>query len=381
MMFHVYVEGPVDPSPDAHRRLAEVMASRYGLSVADVTARLAKGRFRVKANVDRATANVYLSDLGKVGAKVVIEAAGGPSSPSIPVPSRTATPASGSSVATTPPLSRTATPASGLRAAPAAKGVTNPPFASGLSAALEAPAAQDLGVLGGDSGSFSLSSVDGQGADDRPAPAAAAFTPPLAAPAARPNPASVAKVAPPQEAPDMFAPPDAADEDQKMDLAVEESPREARRRMSTPPAGTPPVTAPVVATPVLQRKQSSSIAPVNTRATALPSRGRLGPLSDPRNRFAAGVLAAILVGFVPTHVIASFREHDAYAKVDSKYLVEASSAPDSAAWAALDEPALREKKSAQRDIALTSLLLWALFSGAAGYVWFRRIPWANLDAG
>jgi hypothetical protein len=57
-MFHVYVEGAVDPSPDALKKLAEIMASRYGLPIADVTARLAKGRFRVKANVDRATADV-----------------------------------------------------------------------------------------------------------------------------------------------------------------------------------------------------------------------------------------------------------------------------------------------------------------------------------
>ena len=49
VMFHVYVAGAVDPSPDAQKKLAEIMASRYGLPIADVTARLAKGRFRVKA--------------------------------------------------------------------------------------------------------------------------------------------------------------------------------------------------------------------------------------------------------------------------------------------------------------------------------------------
>jgi hypothetical protein len=377
MMFHVYVEGPTDPSPDAHKRLAELMASRYGLSVADVTARLAKGRFRVKANVDRATANVYVSDLGKIGAKVVIEAAG---------PADTATPPSGLRAATTPPPSRTATPPSGLRTVtspPPTKGATNPPFASGLAAALERPAAQDLGVLGGEGGSFALASVDGQGDDSVAAAPHSSFAPPpvAAAPAPRPSAPKVGAAPHQQDMPDMFAPPDAEEAEQKMDLAVDESPREQRRRMSTPPAGAPPVVAPPVSTPVLQRKRSASSAPPHQRTTALPSRGRLGPLSDVRNRFAAGVIVAILVGFVPTHVIATFREHDAYAKIDSRYLVEAGDAPDVKTWSSLDEPALREKKSAQREIAMTSLLLWALFGAAAGYVWFRRIPWSRLDAG
>ena len=375
MMFHVYVEGPTDPSPDAHKRLAELMASRYGLSVADVTGRLAKGRFRVKANVDRATANVYVSDLGKIGAKVIIEPVGA---------ADTATPPSGLRAATTPPPSRTATPPGGLRATTApAKGATNPPFASGLSAALERPAAQDLGVLGGDSGSFALASVDGQGDDHVAEASHGSFAPPpvAAAPTPRPSAPKVGPAPHQQDMPDMFAPPDAGEQEQKMDLAPDDSPREQRRRMSTPPAGSPPLVAAPVTTPVLQRKHTASSAPPSQRATALPSRGRLGPLSDLRNRFAAGVFVAILAGFVPTHVIASFRERDAYAKIDSKYLVDASDAPDAKVWSALDEPAMREKKSAQREIAMTSLLLWALFGAAAGYVWFRRIPWSKIDAG
>ena len=394
MMFHVYVEGPIDPSPDAHRRLAEIMANRYGLSVADVTARLAKGRFRVKANVDRATADVYVSDLGKVGAKVVIEEAGKPSSPSIPVPSRTATPASGLAAATgsTERPSRTSTPPSGLSAATTPPpNVTTPPFATGLAAALESQTTQDLGVLGGDSGAFALSSVDGKGhASDLDNPLPASFSPPLAAAAPRASapkaaaaPASVRQQQ--DAAADMFAPPDAEDENQKMELAPDESSRQARRRANTPVAATPvvaaPVVAPVAATPVLQRKSSTPLpaAPAGTPVTALETPGRLGPLSNVRNRFAAGVIVAILLGFVPTHLIATFREHDAYAKIDAKYLVDVGDAPDMASWAALDEPALRDKKSAQHSIMLTSMLLWALFSAGLGYVWFRRIPWTKLD--
>jgi len=345
-LFHVYVEGPTDPSPDAHKRLAEIMASRYGLPLADVQTRLAKGRFRVKANVDRATADVYLRDLGAVGAKVVIEAAGPRTSPSLPIPNAPARP------------------------------ITNPPFASGLAAAFETKGAQDLGVLGGDSGSFALSSVDGNDNDssdrvDSSLPAS--FAPPPVAAAAAPKPRpSAPKLAPAQQS-DMFAPPDAEDENQKVELHADEIAHQARKRASTPPASVP-IVAPLPGSPVLKRKLSSTQTPP---ITALAPRGRLGVLSEPRNRFAAGVIVAILLGFVPTHLIATFREHDAYQKIDSKYLTDAASAPDPASWNALDEPALRDKKSAQRDIALTSLILWALFAGGIGYVWFKRVPWTG----
>ncbi len=412
-MFHVYVEGAVDPSPDALKKLAEIMASRYGLPIADVTARLAKGRFRVKANVDRATADVYVRDLGAVGAKVVIDAASKPSSPSIPAPSRTSTPASAlpprtsspsipaattalpprtsspsipAPTAALPPRTsspsipnpaRTATPASGLRVATPAAG--NKAVTSGLAAAFGGEAtsgSQDLGVLGGDSGAFALSSVDGGGVEPE-LPEPSAFTPPPKSVAARAAKANHGMGT------DVFAPPDAEEQEQKVDLASDEIEHRsrkveeaaARRRASTPPA-----TAPGVATPVLQRKVSTSIPPQNAPVTALPPRGRLGPLSVPRNRFAAGVVVAIVLGFLPMHVIASYREHDALQKIDSKFLADASAAADPASWAALDEPALKDKKSAQHGVMLTSLLLWALFAGGVGYIWFKRVPWDKLDA-
>ena len=71
-LFDVYVEGATDPSPQALQRLAEVMAQRYGLPAGDLANRLAKGRFRVKANVDEATAQTYVSDLEAVGARVAL---------------------------------------------------------------------------------------------------------------------------------------------------------------------------------------------------------------------------------------------------------------------------------------------------------------------
>jgi len=62
-MFHVFVEGAADASPEGLTRLANAMASKYGLPAAELRARLQAGRFRVKGNVDRQTAVSYMRDL------------------------------------------------------------------------------------------------------------------------------------------------------------------------------------------------------------------------------------------------------------------------------------------------------------------------------
>src|SRR5215470_8550654 len=63
LVFDVFVEGPVDPSPGAVRKLAETIAGKYGLSAEDFATRLARGRVRVKAKVDRHTADAYVKSL------------------------------------------------------------------------------------------------------------------------------------------------------------------------------------------------------------------------------------------------------------------------------------------------------------------------------
>jgi len=86
-LFDVYVEGATDPSPVAVQRLAEVMSQRYGLPAAELVNRITKGRFRVKANVDDATAQTYLRDLAAIGARAVLAEARGASA-SLPPPTR-----------------------------------------------------------------------------------------------------------------------------------------------------------------------------------------------------------------------------------------------------------------------------------------------------
>ena len=72
MAFHVFVDGARDRSPPGLARVAAAIGERYGVAARDVETRLARGRFRVKANVDRATAHEYARDLEALGALVSI---------------------------------------------------------------------------------------------------------------------------------------------------------------------------------------------------------------------------------------------------------------------------------------------------------------------
>jgi hypothetical protein len=132
----------------------------------------------------------------------------------------------------------------------------------------------------------------------------------------------------------------------------------------------PVVTPARDATPIPERRSSPAIT---AQATPAPARSKLGPLADVKIRFAAGVVAAILVGFLPATVIASIREHSAFKAIDDSYVEAtidpASQNPD------VDNTFLDRKKSARREIALTSMLIWALGGGVIAYVWFRRVPW------
>jgi len=145
-------------------RLADAIAKHYGLPPGDLLARLQKGRFRVKANTDRTTADQYCRDLERLGARVVVEEAtpaNSQRSTPLPFPAvRPATPPAGT------PAVRPATPPAGT-----------PQYQSGLAAAFsgETPAAS-LGALEADGAAFSVASLDG--AEEKAPAAAASFAPP-----------------------------------------------------------------------------------------------------------------------------------------------------------------------------------------------------------
>jgi hypothetical protein len=393
-VFDVYVVGSTEPGSDGLDKLAEAMCSRYGLSLEDLRGRLARGRFRVKANVDRATGDAYIKDLAAIGGRCILEPATAAPGQSIPPPIAVATPRPGS----------TSTPPAGV-------------YQSGLSAAFSAPdlPAADLGALSS-GGGLALASLDGH--DAGPHHASSFGPPPEAAPApvaAKP----VAKAAAPAKAPrprdvpvelDPFRPPEAEADDQRVEIAADEIEHRARKRMSTPPASeaiaTPPGGAPVVSaaapgTPAM-RRSSASISPVGSpmgsptgsqvgspaRQTPQPIAivrppGRLGPLGDERVRFVLGVVIAILLGFVPAHVIASIRERAAYHEVDAlvtQKQIDATAQEDYDALDAFRARQLEDKRAAHTNIALVALAIWAAAGGAVAYGWFKRIPWDRLDA-
>ena len=115
--FHVFVEGATDGSPAGLSKLADAIAKHYGLPAADLLARLQKGRFRVKGNIDRATAETYARDLQRLGARCVIEEATADNSQRttpLPFPAqRPATPPAG-----LPSVGARPQPASALSSAP-----------------------------------------------------------------------------------------------------------------------------------------------------------------------------------------------------------------------------------------------------------------------
>ncbi|MBZ0233407.1 MAG: hypothetical protein K8M05_13855, partial [Deltaproteobacteria bacterium] len=89
-LFNVYIERAQSPAPDAAARLAQAIAAHYGIDATAIEQRLGVGRFRVKGNVDRATADSFAADLTRLGAIVKVEraeeATPPPPAPAAPAP-------------------------------------------------------------------------------------------------------------------------------------------------------------------------------------------------------------------------------------------------------------------------------------------------------
>jgi hypothetical protein len=381
-MFHVFIEGAKDSSPAGVQRLAEAIAKHYGLAAADLKPRIASGKFRVKGNVDRATADKYARDLDILGARCVIEEASAGNSRPTPLPF---------------PAVRPATP---LPIAEAPARPSAPKYSSGLSAAFsgDTPAAS-LGVLESNT-PLSLASVDGS--VDNAGPSDASFAPPESMqsasigpppeeakpavkfaqkkPAAPDKKPADKKPARPKDEPlDLFVPPEVAEGGFQVELAVDEP--SPRRRASTPPAGEP------VPPPEEELKADIKISTPKARpsqpaiaAQAAPTK-RGNPLADARVRLAAGVVLAILLGFVPAHFVAAVREKSAFDEVDRK-VVELQQDP-STPYDSLDQlraDQLNRKQSDRRSIAIMAFIIWGAVGGGIAYGWFKRIPWERLES-
>lgn len=458
--FHVYVEGPVDRSPDSIERLATAISQKFGLPAPDLVKRMSAGRFRVKANVDRATAETYERALTEVGARVMLEEAHptqpnqvvAPPAPAAPPPPRerrqnsavskpenaersnrysvsppmssartvlpdpsrakspTAPPQRAapsvpppiasagerSGPTTTPPAPRAAAPSlppptarppasplpppSGSRPAtsslpPATTSRPAATFQSGLSAAYtpsSSSGSADLGALGSDA--LSLSALDGQD-DERPAATFAPPSPGLPASIGPPPPKAAEAPKPTVEPLDLFAPPDAEDAEQAVELATDELEHRARK-MSVPPVSTP--TTPGQGVPT-----SQPLTPTRRHqlSTPIPVKGGVSAPETPRARILAGVVLSILLGFIPAHLIAESRERSAFAAIDAQVVAVQEAADTPEEHEALDAyrtTQIARKQSERRSIALTSMLIWAVVGAGLAYAWFRRVPWDRL---
>lgn len=392
--FHVFVEGPTDRSPAGVSRLAEAIGAHYGIPTADLHARLLKGRVRVKANTDRETADLYVRDLERLGAVCTLEEANAENSQrTTPLPfpvQRPATPPAGLPAAR-PVSTSAAPPPSALASAPPSRPSNQSlgQYQSGLAAAFSPDtSAASLGALEGEGMPLSLATVDG---NDESGPAsAAAFEPPASGGFAasigpapekpKAKPAAGGQAAKPKDEPlDLFAPPDADDAKLSVDIAADEKDISARKRASTPPpteAAPPPTTGP------LRKSQPSLQTPSQGVALAAPSSSKLGPLGDERVRFAAGVLLAVVLGFLPAHVIAGMREDSAYEEIDRKVIRAQQAAETPEAYATLDKvraDQLDRKESEQRNAAIIAIFVWGLVASGIAFVWFKKIPWDNFE--
>lgn len=377
-MFHVFVEGATDDSPAGLSRLAQAMSAHYGIAAADLLTRLSKGRFRVKGNIDRATADSYVRDLTRLGARCTIEEAQ-PTQRLTPTPFPAMQPP-----APAAPPQRTSSPAIG-----------GGQYQSGLAAAFsgEQPVAS-LGALESENFALSLASVDG--ADDRSGPVSAtAFAPPadtgmsasIGPPAAKPKTDKVAKGRPKDEPLDMFAPPDAEEAALAVDIADDEKEFTARKRASTPPANVavapaePSQPVPRASTPAM-RRSAPSIQPATMPVAAAPA-AKKGLLANSNARFIAGVALSLGLGFVPAHFIGKMREDSAFEAIDRKVIGAQQLAETPEQYALLDKlraDQLAKKYSERRNAAIIAILVWAAVAGGLAFVWFKKIDWERFEA-
>lgn len=396
-LLNVYVEGARDPSVEGRRRVATQIAARYGLPAAELEKRLTQGRFRVKANVDEATANAFAADLESLGARCSVVAAGRYMTAPQPAPESTLTglptladepgprvpPAPppvlarpGAAPEAGPSLSRTSTlPLSGLatRRPPTVQPPTavSRPTHPSLLVEDEAPGAP-LGLAATlashalESGSFSLTTLDergGRAEEPNPRPpleAKVPGTPTLLGlqgpPRAAAAPAIPVPAAPPTAAPTFAPPPGAFAPPEELHLLTLEAPPAVRGHLAPEPGSTP--YAPAVAAPY-------QVEP-SRRASETSVRGRVA--------FAAGVLLSVGLGFAPAHLLAAGKEAAAYERIDNRLRAAQSDITTIEEWKQLDDirtARMRDKKGAQQEIALLAMLLWVGVSAAASLAWLR----------
>jgi hypothetical protein len=373
-VYHVFVDGAAEATSAGKEQLATNIASHYGMPIDAVRARIASGRFRVKGNCDRSTADTYVRDLTALGARCSIEEATSDNVAKTPLPFPAVTSPRPAQNSALPP--RQTTPPAIARTSSGSK-----EYQSGLSAAFSgAQQTGGLGALGDEGAVFKLSSVDGK-EDTAVAPAAVNFAPPASAlpasigpEAAKPS-AKPAAAAKPDEPIDMFAPPDAADDNFAVHLAPDEVERAAKKKVSIPPETAPAEPAARTSRPSLQAPNRSSRPSLQPPLTLSSGPAATG-LKDPKIRLLVGVLVSIVIGFIPAHFVASMREKSAFASVDASVAEVQKQVVTPEDYTALDPMRARQlerKRDDRRNIAMIALLIWAAGGAGVAFVFFKKI--------
>src|SRR5690606_32004868 len=230
-------------------------------------------------------------------------------------------------------------------------------YASGLAAAYGGGSReQELGALA-DTSAWQISSLDGSPDD---VPTTTRDPDELTATATQPATGNWAGA-------DPFAPPE-EEREVEVDLAA----------AAPAPAPPPSVPANVTFTPRPAPAGSSAMA-----ATP-PATSGLGllveKLASGRPHFAVGVFLAVLLGFVPAHLVASAREgtYDELADRVTAQIQEIDS-PETWDTAATVREAARSTIASRRtNIAVSSAVVWALSFAGLLYAWRRLIDWDRL---
>ncbi len=385
-LFNVFIERPRSTAVGAVAALARAIGERYGIPIADLEARLAAGRFRVKGNVDRATADSYAHDLARLGAICTIVSVDAAPATSVPA-------------VTLPRVERTPVPAP----APASTRPSQPSWPPP-----DLDVAQELGALSGEH-PLTLSTLDGATEDEarasRKLKLPATFAPPESAATASRKVPLPASFGPPPDADDddsadvnlddsspavevfdPFAPPEAQADAPELMLATDTKPRTSKPISTTPPpvATVAPLPPPIAST----QGHTMHEAPASPHPprTAAPSSSSSGPgwkgaLRDDGVRLIVGVVLAVALGALPALLIGASRERAAFAEIDGQLDKRQSEIRTVEAWEGLDRVRVtfRERKEAERQtIAITSLLIWAAIGGGFAWLWFRVIDWRRV---
>jgi len=417
--FHVFIEKAVDPTPEGRARLAGSIAAKYRLPEVQIAQYLQAGRFRVKSNVDEATARKFASELQVMGAVVGVEDAqtgakmslnAGAATRVAPAPAPAPAPVrapAGAGIASAAASAATL-PAGNVRggAAPGAPAPAVAPsgqrFESGLAAAFSAGAAEapaNLGALdhldgvslssldGGTDESFSgpvgLSAAEPPAAGSKPLPTNAFSAPDEAAELAldladdvrgRPAGVGVAAAAPRAAGTPQPMAVTAAPHDEPLDLA----PSSARPTVKA----APPAAAPLERTSLAGMQASAAPTPrALVRAPEPIEGGPLAPyfVDKPRQRLLAGAALALGLGFLPATYYASGAEDEKYGKIRNDLLSLQDSANTPSLWQALDAPdgarplAAKSMERARGRIRANASIIWILVASGVALVWFKKL--------